>query len=80
MNCYLCDDCQDELEEAIGSAEAMAISGAIQRIDLDKLAKVIYGAPEPPKGTMKHFAWLEAASIADAVLDALPGLMGGGER
>lgn len=51
------------------------LSELVKRIDRGKLAKVIYGAPEPPKDTMKHFAWLEASSIADAVLAALPELM-----
>ena len=68
MSCYLCDDCQNELDEALASVEATAVSGAIQRIDREK-AKII--------GWVAYRSGGDLDAVVDAVLDELPELMKG---
>ena len=56
--------------------------GWVRRIDRDALAGVIGLAPDPSHAGMgtRHVGMDWAREMADAVLAALPELMGGGER
>lgn len=63
-----CPTCQSELNEAIAYSEAMAVSGAIQRIDREK-AKII--------GWVAYRSGGDLDDVVDAVLDELPELMKG---